>query len=414
MIIAIDGSRAFLKQRTGIEEYSYQVISHLRNELNDGLVIIYIRADQEVDFELPSHWRVKKLWAPRFWTHIRLSLEMILHRPDVLFVPAHTVPLVHPAHTVVVIHGLEYEFYPKAYSLWSRLSMRAMIAFSCRVAQTIICVSENTKRDVMRLYGTSEEKIEVIYEGYRTINNSGRTGFVTQSGSLQFKQKVQVANLNRKEDGELYNQDVQKNGEDFFQDHLRTRSGRKKILPHSFVQEVVPYFLFIGRLEERKNITRCIEAFEIAKEKYSIPYRLVLVGKPGFGYKNIQDTIAKSAHKDDIIESGYVNEEEKWELMRNAEVFLFTTLYEGFGIPILEAQSMSVPVITSNTSSLPEVAGGGAVLVNPKSVSEIALAMQSVISNQELKSAILQKGLENVKRFSWEKCAQEIGYILKK
>lgn len=377
MIIGIDGSRAFLKRRTGIEEYSYQVIRHLRDELADVRVILYIQADQEVDFDVPDNWQVKKLWAPRFWTQIRLSLEMLLHRPDVLFVPAHTVPLIHPKKTVVVVHGLEYEFCPKAYSLWSCLYMRWSIRFSCLVSKSVVCVSENTKRDVMRLYGTHARKIKVVYEGYLKIELSGR----------------------------------EMSDQDFFQDHMRTRIGRKKILEHSFSQ---PYIIFIGRLEERKNIVRFVEAFELFKEKSGLPYKLVLVGKPGYGYERIQETINnQQSTKNDIIELGYVSEEEKWELLKHADVFLFATLYEGFGIPVLEAQASGVPVIASNTSSLPEVAGDGAILVDPEDTEAIAEAMQRLVSDKGLKDGIIQKGLENVRRFSWEQCAKEIAGILK-
>lgn len=379
--IAIDGSRAFLKRRTGIEEYSYQVIKHLRDELSDARVILYIRADQEVDFDLPKNWRVKKLWAPRFWTQIRLSFEMLVNRPDVLLVPAHTVPLIHPQNTAVVIHGLEYEFCPRAYSLWGRLSMRSAIKFSCRVAKNVICVSENTKKDVMRLYGTPEEKITVIYEGYEKF-----VGDISES---------------QKKDFEAYWPSIETT--------LVSRSDDKSL--KSFLQSS-PYFLFIGRLEERKNIARFIEAFGMLKEKYGLPYKLVLAGKPGYGYESVQEKRAASTHKNDIIELGYISEEEKWQLLKHAEAFLFATLYEGFGIPVLEAQSVGTPVITSNNSSLPEVAGEGALLVDPENAEDIMEAMYRLVSDNALKNGILEKASENVRRFSWAQCSKEIGAIL--
>jgi glycosyltransferase involved in cell wall biosynthesis len=360
MLIAVDGSRAFLKRRTGIEEYSYQTIRHLRGELKDARVVLYVRADQSVDFELPANWQVKKLWAPRFWTQVRLSLQMLFDRPDVLFVPAHTVPLIHPKRTVVVVHGLEYEFCPEAYSRWSRLYMHASIGFSCRAAERVVCVSENTKRDVMRVYGVAEEKVSVMYEGYERMEN----------GNLK----------------------------------MENDNGKWKITE--------PYFLFIGRLEERKNIVRIIDAFESVKERYDIPHKLVLAGKPGFGYERIEKCKMKSEKRGDILELGYVDEEEKWRLLEGAEAFLFPTLYEGFGIPVLEAQSVGTPVITSDRSSLPEVAGDGALLVDPEDVEAIAEAMHRLVSENELKNAIIQKGLENAGRFSWKKCARELAATL--
>lgn len=368
-VIGIDASRAFLKRRTGIEEYAYQTIKHLRATLPpDAEVILYVRKKlsfhrgrvqmivPEIDFELPRHWRVRALWAPRFWTQIGLSLEMLFHTPDVLFVPAHTVPLIHPGRTVVTIHGLEYEFCPEGYSFWERVYMHYSIMLSCRVASTVICVSENTKRDVMKLYEVAEEKIRVIYEGYEkqsTINNQ----------------------------------------------HLTKKSEKR-------------YLLFIGRLEERKNIVRIIEVFEILKEKYQVPHELALVGKPGYGYARIKQQIANSKYQNAIIEKGYVSEEKKWELLKNADVFLFPTLYEGFGIPVLEAQSVGVPVVTSNTSSLPEVAGTGAILVDPESVESIVEGIHMVLSDQTWRSGIIEKATHNVSRFSWARCAQDVSFLL--
>lgn len=369
MIIGIDASRAFLKRRTGIEEYAYQTIKHLRDALPaDAEVILYVRKKlsfahgrvslkvPDIDFELPAHFRVRGIWAPRFWTQIGLSIEMLLHRPDVLFVPAHTVPLIHPKKTVVTIHGLEYEFCKEAYSFWEQVYMHYSIMLSCKVASTVICVSENTKKDVMQLYKVAEEKIRVVYEGY----------------------EKQSADDNQ-------------------------QSAKK-------VEE--PYLLFIGRLEERKNIVRMIEAFEILKERHGIPHKLVLAGKSGYGYEKIKKQISKSKYQGTIVEKGYVTEAEKWRLLQEADIFLFPTLYEGFGIPVLEAQSVGVPVITSDISSLPEVAGDGAVLVDPLSPEGIAEGVERLLSDQEFRGGIIEKATHNVSRFGWVSCAENIAKLL--
>jgi glycosyltransferase involved in cell wall biosynthesis len=325
MVIGIDASRAFLRRRTGIEEYSYQVIRNLRDAIpEEDRVILYVRSDQDVSFDVPRNWRVKKLWAPRFWTQGRLSLEMLFHPPDVLFVPAHTVPVIHPRKTVVTVHGLEYEMFPGAYSFWERLYMRLSIRFSVRVASLVIAVSENTKRDLMHLYGVPEEKISVVYEGVSENFQFPISNFQSNSNSKIEKFKIQNSK----------------------------------------------YLLFIGRLEERKNIVRIIAAFGILKEKYHIPHELVLAGKPGFGYEKIHFKIQNSKFK--IREVGYVSEEEKWNLLKNADVFMFPTLYEGFGLPVLEAQAAGVPVVTSDSSSLPEVGGKGALYADPLSPEDIA------------------------------------------
>lgn len=362
MLIGIDGSRAFIANRTGIEEYSYQVIKHLRDFFVEDDVILYIRNSQEVDFELPKNWKVKKISFPRFWTQIRLSWEMLFHSPDILFVPAHTVPFIHPKETTVVIHGLEYEMYPKAYSLLERIYMRFVIKNSCRWANKIICVSENTKMDVKRLYGVDEEKMKVIYEGYEKVESN-------RYQALSINTKYQMLNAK--------------------------------------------YLLFIGRLEERKNVGGIIEAFEILKEKYGIPHKLILAGKPGFGYDEIKSKIQNSKFKTDIIEPGYISEGEKWELLKNADVFVFPSFYEGFGLPILEAQNSFVPVVTSNVSSIPEVADAAVLYVDPNNSEEIAENIYILISNENARENIVKRGIENIKKFSWANCAKEISELLK-
>jgi len=372
MIIGIDASRAFIEKRTGIEEYSYQVIKNLMDKIGkEHQVILYVKkpqcfcsvSDTTVVFEtlqIPANWKIKKISWPRLWTQIGLSLEMLFNKVDTLFIPAHTVPFIHPKNTIVTIHGLEYEFCPQAYSFWERLYMRWSIKNSCKWAKKIIAVSENTKKDLIKLYKVPTEKVEVIYEGYDLNSEFRISNFESSSNDRITK----------------------------------------------------PYLLFIGRLEERKNILGIIKAFEILKEKYKIPHRLILAGKPGFNYKEILSYLSQSSHKSDIVLSGFVNESEKYRLLKNADLFLFPSFYEGFGLPILEAQSVETSIVASIEASIPEVAGGGALLVNPKKPEEIADAVQKILSDENLKKDLIQKGLENVKRFSWDKCAEEIDKIL--
>ncbi len=360
MRIGIDASRAFLRKPTGIEEYSHETIRHLRNGLRDVSVVLYVRKKiafqngrfrllmPEIDFDLPEHWRVRGIWAPRFWTQIGLSLEMLLHPPEVLFVPAHTVPLIHPKRTIVTVHGLEYEFSPESYGFLERLYMRWSIRYSVRTAERVIAVSENTKRDLVRLYGVPEEKVRVIYEGF------------TQTQSPH---------------------------------QSRSETGK-------------PYFFFVGRLETRKNVIRMVEAFELFKEKTGLSHELLLAGKPGYGYSEIRKRIAKSKYREAIREAGYVDNAEKGRLFHGAEAFLFPSLYEGFGLPVIEAQRAGIPVITSNTSSLPEIAGEGAILIDPARPEMIADAMETLVRNPEKRADIMRKALHNSQRFSWEKCAE--------
>ncbi|MCX6761415.1 MAG: glycosyltransferase family 1 protein [Candidatus Moranbacteria bacterium] len=358
MKIGIDGSRAFLKQRTGVEEYSYQVIKKLRDRLKEHRVILYLRSYQEVDFSLPANWRIRRIHCPRLWTQVGLSLEMFLRPVDVLFVPAHTAPFFHPKKTVVTVHGLEYEIMPEAYSPFERVYMRFSIKNSCRWARKIICVSKNTKRDIMNLYEVPEEKINIVYEGYED-----RTKDFDLAGGVE-------------------------------------------------IDKLKPYLLFVGRLEKRKNILGIIEAFDLFKKKTGFMHKLVLGGKFGYGEEEIKARIEQSEYKKDIILFGFVKDARKWQLYKNAQIFLFPTLYEGFGLPILEAQSQGVPVITSNTSSLPEVAGNSAFLVDPTEPKFIADAMIALTQDEKMAKEMIKKGYENIRRFSWKNCADLIATVL--
>lgn len=377
MRIGIDASRAFIPERTGIEEYSYQIIKHLREVVSaEDEVVLYVRKKLEmkswklnirtpsIDFELPQNWRVRGIWAPRFWTQIGLSLEMLFHRPDILFVPAHTVPLIHPKRTIVTVHGLEYEFCPESYSWWERLYMGWSIRFSVWAASRVIAVSENTKRDLVRLYKVPEEKILVIYEGVSQLCHSG----------LDPESRSRVV----------------------------ARDDR----------EGKPHFLFVGRLETRKNVAGIIEAFEMFKSKTGLPHQLVLAGKPGYGYAKIKKQIAKSKYQDAIHELGYVTEAEKWALLKKADAFVFPSLYEGFGLPVLEAQAVGTPVITATTSSLPEIAGDGAILVESGASKKLARAFVMLATDQARRADIIDKATRNADRFSWAASARAVAKLL--
>ncbi len=165
--------------------------------------------------------------------------------------------------------------------------------------------------------------------------------------------------------------------------------------------------LYIGRIETKKNVDGMVRAFEIFKRATGAPHRFVLAGKDGFGNEKIRQMARKSPFAEDIIFRGYVTQEEKWRLLSSCGAFVFATWYEGFGMPILEAQAARAPVITSSVSSMPEVAGEGAFLVDPARPEEIAKAIEVVLENEERRAGLIEAGQANLVRFSWKKCAQE-------
>lgn len=370
MKIGISAVAAFKQPRTGVEEYTYQLIKHLLALKKSSEYTFNLYCKDINDFYcrqlfpvLPENFKVKRMgWPFPAWTQARLSTEMLFKKPDLLFIPAHVLPVIHPRNSVVTVHGLEYEYYPELYSKKHLLYLRLATKYSAKYAQKIIAVSENTKKDLIKLYNADPDKIKVVYHGL--------------DDGLDDKNKNSIPEKNN-----------QKNLD-------------------------YPYFLFLGRIETKKNVRGIIRAFDLLKEKYHLPHKLILAGLKGYGYKSIKSRINSSRHKDDIIEKGYIKDDEKWQLLKNAEAFLFTSFYEGFGLPILEAQSVGCPVITSDISSMPEVAGDGALLVDPNKIEQITQGMYKLIKDNEHKLNLTKKGYQNIKRFKWQKCAEETLKVL--
>ena len=363
MKIGIDASRAFGKKRTGTEEYSYQLIKNFAMmDISRHQVFLYVRENPLIDFDLPDNFQLKIISTNRFWTQIGLASEMMMNKPDALFVPSYAVPQIHPTKTVVTIHGLEYRFCPECYSLKERLILELNTRFSIKLASKIITPSESTKNDLIKFYKVNPDKVKVIYHGVESV-------------------KPQAENI-KCQDEESFN------------------------------------ILFIGRLEKRKNLVNLIKAFEIFKnsfgnspsslfQKGNSNIKLIFAGKAGFGFAEIKKAIEKSPFGKDIILKNYISKKEKNELYENASLFVLPSFYEGFGLPVLEAMSYGAPVVCSNISSLPEVAGDAAILIDPNNTEEIAETTSKVFSDDNLREGMIKKGFENIKKFSWEKCARE-------
>ncbi len=360
MKIAIDASRAFLDNKTGIEEYAYQVIKNLRRDLKDCEVVLYLRKDGkaklEKSFEIPEKWEAKEISFKYFWTQIGMAWEFLVNSPDVLFVPAHTIPWIHPKNSVVTVHGLEYEHCPESYSLYSRWFHRFFINKSCKWAKKVIAISKNTKKDLVRMYKVPSRRIETVYNGFTDISK---------------------------------NQEV----------------GKKRSKN---------YLLYLGRIEQRKNVEGIVKTFEILKIGYGYQGQLILAGKSGVGFKKIKETIKKIRFSKDVILKGYISDEERLTLIKNADLFMFPSFCEGFGLPILEAQSIKTPLITSKQGPMDEVAGDENVLVNPNNIQNMVDVADKILKDKELKNKIIRKGLKNVQKFSWEKCGKETSKILLK
>jgi glycosyltransferase involved in cell wall biosynthesis len=356
MLIGIDASRAALRERTGTENYSYQLIQHLLALDTPQRFRLYVQAPPPAGLFNPrAEQRV--ISHARLWTHRGLSLEMLRHPPDVLFVPAHVLPLWHPPRSVVTIHDLGHRFFPDAHTPSQRRYLELSTQFAARQAKMIIVVSKNTGRDLVKLYGADPKRVVVVHHG--------------------------VAQLPIRDNAVW--------------ERVRVRFDLPK-----------QYIVAIGTVQPRKNYARLIEAYTRLQLPMGRRVGLVIVGKAGWHDADIK----ARAQKAGVILTGHIGDEEKFELLAGATCFALPSLYEGFGMAILEAQAAGVPVLTSNTSSCPEVAGEGALLVDPLNLEDITFNLQRLLDDRVLRLSLIERGLANVQRFSWDECARRTLHVL--
>lgn len=379
MLIGLDASRAARAQRTGTERYALEVIRHLlalpeaathqwRLYLDNpptGELLALAEPYNQVGVQNGNTTTVEFCLLPgrRLWTHRALGQAVRRRPPDVLFVPAHVLPFCWPAHlppSVVTIHDLGYHYFPQAHTLRQRLYLPLSTYWSAWAATQVIAISANTAHDLQRLYAIPAAKVQVIHEAW------------TPPAAL-----------------------------------TPAPGGWPEQLPQH-------YCLYVGSLQPRKNLVRLLHAYGKLRRLQPAAPDLVIAGAAGWGSEDLPRLAATLGVAAQVHFLGYVAEATLPALYQNACFFCFPSLFEGFGLPVLEAQFYGVPVMTANHSSLPEVAGKGALLVDPTDVDAIATAMLRLSQDEALRQALIAAGHENVKRFSWTKAARETLAVLER
>ncbi len=352
MIIGIEAERANNPAKTGVEHYAKQLILSLAKLDSKNTYILYLRTKPESWFlNLPKNFQLKVIPFPIFWTQLRLSWEMFVNPVEVLFIPASALPIYHPKKTIVTIHDLAWKFYPESFTWFNRTFLELSTRFAVSHGMKIIAVSEHTKKDIIKFYGTDSKKIQVVHHGY-------------EQESTPLSELVSKLELPEK------------------------------------------YILFLSTLQPRKNLAGLIEAFKkLKKENPELPEKLVVVGKTGWKYEEIMEKI--KSNMDIVVYVNYVSDADKFQILSHASLLVLPSFYEGFGMQILEAFAQKVPVATSNVSSMPEVAGEGAIYFEPHNTEEIKNAIKVVLTNKSLAEGLVEKGSQRLKQFSWEKCANE-------
>lgn len=353
MIIGIDASRAVTAQRTGTEAYAFfliQALIPLAAERGHQLRLyfnqppppnLFPQADCATSIVIPF---------PRLWTHLRLALELQRRPPDLFFTPAHVIPYTYTGPSAATIHDLGYHYFPEAHPKRQLAYLRWSTRHNGRRARYLLADSQATKEDLVRLDGLSPAKIGVVYPGLDPALQP-----VTDEGVLTAVQQKY---------------------------HLTP-----------------PYLLFLSTIQPRKNLVRLIRAYAAS----GLPHQLVLAGKSGWLAQPILAEVAR--HPASIVLPGFIDDADKAALLSGAAAFLYPSLYEGFGFPLLEAQVCGVPVLAADTSSLPEIAGDAALLVDPLDTAAMTAALQRLVQDQTLRSRLIGRGFENARRFTWRETA---------
>jgi glycosyltransferase involved in cell wall biosynthesis len=376
MTIGIDIRVLGSGKKSGIEEYTEQLLAHM---LPLDPSIQYKLFYNSFRNSLPDYpWlklpnvKVVRYWIPNrilFYASLLLNgpkIDKLLGGVDVFFAPHFFLaPLSKGCRRVTTFHDLSYLRFPEFFSwrkrMWHRFEMQP--SWQARFSDRLIAVSDSTKKDLSDLYHIDPARIASIYSGV-------------------------ASSMIRPEHDRI---------ERFRQD---------KHLPQKYV-------LYMGTLEPRKNIVGIIRAFNLLKEHLEFKdLNLVIAGSRGWLDDPIIFEVKKSPHHRDIHIIGVVKDEERQYYYAAAAIFLYPSFFEGFGFPPLEAMACGTPVVTSHNSSLPEVAGDAALLVDPHSIGDIAAALRSILTHPKLREHMIERGFIRAREFSWRQSAQKTLEVL--
>ncbi len=360
MRIGINADEANVESPVGIGQFALNVICQLEKIDKKNQYFLYLTSPTKstLPFERAG-WCYKYIWPRKLSTQIALPFNLILNREklDVFFTPTHYAPRFCPIPSVVSVMDVSYLLYPQYFKKNDLWQLTNWTKYSVKKAQKVVVISESTKCDVIKYYDKKPEDVKVCYPGYQKIGGIREIGEI---GEIREKYKIK--------------------GE---------------------------YLIAIGTLQPRKNYERLIRVFAKLK-KDGIKEKLVIIGKKGWLYEPIFKTVKDLKLEKDVIFTGYISDAEAFYLLKNAKIYILASLYEGFGIPVLEAQACGVPVAASRVSSVPEVGGEAAVYFNPENEVEMQEKINDLLTAKDLREKIRQKGLENVKKFTWEICARNV------
>ena len=369
--IGIDARLFGTAQATGIGTYTEELIANLISFDTHNQYVVFVLPEVATTF--PFYAKNLKKW-PVNYKHYTYSEQLFF--PSVLkkakldlihYTNFNTPVLFNMQKNVVTVHDLTLWFFPgrKQKSWLRRTVYRHVIRKSCENATRIIAVSKGTKADIIKYLDIKKEKIDVVYE----------------SAPKRYRETIDKK-------------------------RLEMVKGKYNISR--------PYFLYVGEQRPHKNLVRLIRAFATFKRQYQLDYQLVLVGKIDSNAPEIPETIKHLGLQDDVITTGYIADKDLPYFYAGAFSFVFPSLYEGFGIPPLEAMAAGVPVISSNASVMPEILGDAALFFNPKNLEDMAQTMYKLATTYRLQKELRDKGFKQIKKYSYTKMVKETLEVYKK
>lgn len=382
--IALDGDLLFQKEKTGIGRHATEIISELVKNTQYEFYINYnwnmdlLRIGRKTEKEIIKkfeqynvHFVKSPLWKCLLKKALKGKVEisysfLFQNQVDISQFFNYYIPPDTRSKNVTIVHDMAYLSCPEYVSDDNKHWLKQILKNSCERANCVAVSSDFTKRELIHFLGIDSRKIAVIYSGIDKVE------YLRAGNSKLDSQWLNEKGINE------------------------------------------PYILYVGTIEQRKNISKIVSAFEKIQNYTNEKIQLVLVGKNGWGADTIIEQIESSPYKDYIVLMGYVTEVEKKRLYHNASVFVFPSNYEGFGIPVLEAMASGIPVVTSNVASIPEVVGDAALMVDPDDTEALYAAIKELLYNEDKRQYQIEKGYRQVEKFSWKNVADCLIEIYKK
>jgi glycosyltransferase involved in cell wall biosynthesis len=361
--IAINAADLDHDRIDGTRIYIHNILKNFGPLDQDDQFLIYHKGEfnSQLSFPVYENYKIIKLHSALYWTQTRFAWETNKTKPDVLWMPMHSLPYLRSkkTKTFVTIHDLAFKFFPQFFPKKDLRKLNHFTDYAVKNADGIIAISNSTKGDILKLYPRiKEEKIKVIYHGY---------------------------------DKELFNANIS-------EDRIK-KAKSKYHIPHT------KYIIYVGAIQPRKNISVLIDAFEsLQRDESHKDIGLVIAGDFGWMYK---DDIEKAKKKENICVTGKFETKDLPALVSGSIAFVLPSLYEGFGLPVLEAMACGVPVVAADNSSLSELVGDSGLLFEACNSEEFADTLNNLLKDDKLRDDLRNRGLERVKDFSWEKCAKE-------